>query len=51
MKDTGMTGLATAWAMAKRRPNEYRRIVDATTRCSGVYPHLNFSTLFCLAVT
>ena len=38
LKDTGMTGLASAWAMARRRPKEYRRKVDAATRCSGVYP-------------
>ena len=24
LKDTGMTGLAPAWAMARRRPKEYR---------------------------
>ena len=39
LKDTGMTGLASAWAMARRRPKEYRRKVDAATRCSGVCPH------------
>ena len=32
-------GLASAWAMARRRPKEYRRKVDAATRCSGVCPH------------
>ena len=32
----GMTELASAWAMARRRPEEYRRKVDAATRCSGV---------------
>ena len=36
LKDTGM---ASAWAMARRRPKEYRRKVDAATRCSGVCPH------------
>ena len=35
----GMAGLASAWAMARRRPKEYRRKVDAATRCSGVCPH------------
>ena len=39
LKDTGMTGLASAWAMARRRPKEYRHKVDAATRCSGVCPH------------
>ena len=39
LKDTGMAGLASAWAMARRRPKEYRRKVDAATRCSGVCPH------------
>ena len=34
LKDTGMAGLASAWAMARRRPKEYRRKVDAATRCS-----------------
>ena len=39
LRDTGIAGLASAWAMARRRPKEYRRKVDATTRCSGVCPH------------
>ena len=39
LKDMGMTGLASAWVMARRRPKEYRRKVDAATRCSGVCPH------------
>ena len=39
MKDMGMTGLASAWAMARRRTREYRRKVDAAARCSGVCPH------------
>ena len=38
VNDMGMAGLASAWAMARRRPNEYRRKVDAATRCSGVRP-------------
>ena len=36
LKDMGMTGLASVWAMARRRPKEYRHKVDAATRCSGV---------------
>ena len=32
LKDMGMAGLASAWAMARRRPEEYRRKVDAATR-------------------
>ena len=32
LKDTGMTGLATVWAVARRRPMEYRHKVDAATR-------------------
>ena len=39
LKDIGMTGLASAWAMARRRTKEYRHKVDAATRCSGVCPH------------
>ena len=39
LRDIGMTGLASAWAMASRRTKEYRRKVDAATRCSGVCPH------------
>ena len=39
LTDTGMASLASAWAMARRRPKEYRRKVDAATRCSGVRPH------------
>ena len=38
LEDAGMAGLASAWAMARRRPKEYRRKVDAATRCSGVCP-------------
>ena len=38
-KDTGMAGLASVLAMAKRTTKEYRRKVDAATRCSGVWPH------------
>ena len=36
LKNTGMAGLASAWAMARRRPKVYRRKVDAATRCSIV---------------
>ena len=39
LKDMGMAGLASAWTMARRRIKEYRRKVDAATRCSGVCPH------------
>ena len=39
LKNTGMAGLAFAWAMAERRMKEYRRKVDAATRGSGVCPH------------
>ena len=39
VKDMGMTDLASAWAMARRRTKEYRRKVEAATRCSGVCPH------------
>ena len=35
LKDTGM---ASAWAMARRRAKEYRRKVDVATRFSGVCP-------------
>ena len=43
IKDTGMTGLASARAMARRRPKEYRHKVDAATHCpaSAPIPHLN----------
>ena len=34
-----MADLASAWAMTRRRPREYRRKVDEATRCSGVCPH------------
>ena len=39
LKDAGMAGLASAWAMARRRAKEYRRKVDAATRFSAVCPH------------
>ena len=39
LKDTGMASLASVWAMARRRTKDYRRKVDAATRCSGVCPH------------
>ena len=35
----GHGALAPGLAMAKRRPIEYRRKLDASTRCSGVCPH------------
>ena len=39
-----MTGLASAWAMARRRTKGYRHKVDAATRCSGVSPYLTYLT-------
>ena len=39
LRDTGKADLSSAWAMARRRPEEYRRKVDAATHCSGVRPH------------
>ena len=39
LKNAGMAGLASAWAMARQRPKEYRRKVDAAMRYSGVCPH------------
>ena len=39
LKDIGMAGLASAWAIAKQRPKEYCREVDTATRCSGVCLH------------
>ena len=38
LKEMGM-GLASAWGMARQRPLEYRRKVDAATRCSGACSH------------
>ena len=38
LTDTGMTGVASAWVMARRRMKEYRCNMDAATRCSGVCP-------------
>ena len=32
-----MTGLASAWAMARQRPKEDRRKLDAAMRCSTAY--------------
>ena len=39
LENMGMTGLASVRAKARRRPKEYRRKVDAVTRCFGVGPH------------
>ena len=39
LKDAGMAGLASAWAMVRPSPEEYCREVDAATRCSGVFLH------------
>ena len=38
LEDMDMTGLAYVWAMAKWRPKEYRRKVDAVWRCSAYAP-------------
>ena len=38
LKEMGM-GQASAWGIARRRPMEYRRKVDAATRCSGACSH------------
>ena len=38
LKEMGM-GQASAWGMARRRSLEYRRKVDAATRCSGTCSH------------
>ena len=38
LKEIGM-GQASACGMARRRPLEYRRKVDAATRCSGACSH------------
>ena len=31
LRNMGMAGLVSAWAMARRRPKEYRRKVDAAS--------------------
>ena len=41
-----MAGLASAWAMARRRPKEYRRKKDAATRGSGLCPFIPDLILF-----
>ena len=38
LKEMGM-GQADAWGMARRRPLEYWRKVDAVTRCSDASSH------------
>ena len=38
LKEMGM-GQASPWGMARQRPLEYRRKVDAATRCSGACSH------------
>ena len=47
LKDIGMTGLASAWAMARQRTNEYRYKVDAATRFYGVSPISDLTCCFC----
>ena len=39
LKDAGMADMASAWAMARRTPKDYRRNVDAATRWCGVFPN------------
>ena len=40
LKDVkGVTGLASAWSLAKRNPRRYRSKVDAAKRCLGVCSH------------
>ena len=41
-----MAGPASAWAMARREP-EYRREMDAATRCSGVCLRLSEIPWYC----
>ena len=48
LKDADLVGLASAWAMAGRRPKEYRRKVDAATLCFGVCPHTCPDLICCL---
>ena len=38
LKDAGMVGLGSSWAMARRRPKEYRRKVDAATPALAYAP-------------
>ena len=38
LKEMGMVQ-ASAWGLARRRPLEFRRNVDAVTRCSGACSH------------
>ena len=45
LKDMGMAGMASAWAIARRRPREYRRKVDggdALLRRMSPYPILTW---------
>ena len=47
-----MAGLTSAWAMARQRPREYSRKVDAATRCSDVCPIPDQNlTMFCGTVS
>ena len=46
LKNTGLAGLAPAWAMARRRPKGYRRKVDAAMHCSDVCLHSNDFSIF-----
>ena len=38
-EEAGMAGLASVWAMARRKSKEYRRKVDAAMGCSNVCSH------------
>ena len=48
LKDMGMTDLASAWAMVRRRPEEYRHKVDSATVANLLY--LYSTNIFTLAV-
>ena len=39
LRNAGMAGLASAWAMAEG-DRVHRHVVDTATLCSGVCPHI-----------
>ena len=39
LEEWGVTGLASAWCLARRRPKEYNSKVNAAKRCLGVCSH------------
>ena len=43
MKDTGMMGLASAWAMARRRPKDYRHKVGGDALLRRLPPNLTLT--------